>query len=440
MSSAFTEADERWLAGSVGSTRAGLLDGPVTLPLGDRTVGTERRHALLHHLAVYGPRPDARGRGGDALLWAVEEVDLTGRGGGHFPVAAKWRAALDAGGGGLVVANCAEGEPASAKDATLLQLRPHLVLDGLALAAETLGSRQAVVWLHQGDSAAIGAVRAALAERRAVLGHAMEGLDIRVALGPDRYLTGESSAVVSALSGGPALPFLARRPAAVQGVGGRPTVIHNAETLARVALLARSGADPELDGPLLTVVGPDRRAVVPAQPGETFDRLVRRSGVVPHQPAAVLLGGYGGQWSTWSELAPLEVSQAAARSVGRSLGAGVVAPIGPGVCGLSETARVMAYLAESSARQCGPCLFGLPDLAGLTVRLADGRAGPGDVRRLVRLAAQVSGRGACHHPDGAVQLLRSALLTFEPDVRHHLARGRCAGADRPPTLPLPAMG
>jgi NADH:ubiquinone oxidoreductase subunit F (NADH-binding) len=452
MTDQFTDADVRWLA-ALGQSdqpadheapdrsaqpRPGLLDGPVSLHLSSRDVGAHPdRHDLSDHLVRYGPRPDARGPGGRALLAALEHTDLSGRGGGHFPVAAKWQAALRAGGGGLVVANCAEGEPASAKDATLLQLRPHLVLDGLSLAAETVGTRRAVLWLHRGDHASLQAVGRALAERRF---ESDLRLDIRVAQGPDRYLTGESSAVVRALSGGPSLPYLARQPAAVSGVDGRPTLVHNAETLARVALVARCGPDPELDGPLVTVVGPEHRAVVPAHPGETFRQVLLRSGAAaPGVPQALLVGGYGGNWLPWAEIAELEVAQSALEDLGASLGAGVVAAIGSGSCGLAETARLLAYLAGSSARQCGPCLFGLPALAELFANLASGRCSRADLRRLDRYAGEIAGRGACHHPDGAVRLAVSALRTFAPDVQRHVAGHPCAGVRSASFLPVPAV-
>jgi NADH:ubiquinone oxidoreductase subunit F (NADH-binding) len=393
---------------------------------------------LVTHRATYGPRPDATRQAGSALVAALERSALTGHGGGHFPVAAKWRAALGAlapGESGYVVANCAESEPASVKDAALLQLRPHLVLDGLALAAETVGTRRAVVWLHAGDHTTERAVHRAIAERRR---SGPADVTFTVVLAPDHYLSGESSAVVRALSGGHALPFLARSPAAVAGIAGRPTLVHNAETLAHVALVAMAVPDPS--GPLITVVGPQRRAVVATRYGETFSDAVGRSGAVSEAPVAALVGGYGGTWLPWTHLAGTEVTDRALRTRGASLGAGVVAPLGAGRCGLAETARVLGFLAGSSARQCGPCVFGLPAMTDLLEQLCAGRTDRRDLKRLDRYAQEISGRGACHHPDGAVRLVRSALHTFAPDVRRHLTEGPCAGARRSPVLPVPVVG
>lgn len=419
-----------------GGEPAPLLDAPVRFSLGSRVPAADGplRQDLAGHVQARGPRPDATRGGRDALVQTLERSGLTGHGGGHFPVAAKWRTALGAGGGGVVVANCAESEPASAKDAALVHLRPHLVLDGLALAAEAMGTRRAVIWMHEGDLVGRRAIGRAVLERRRD-----SALDVTfdVELGRDHYLTGESSTIVNALSGRAALPFLPRQHAAHSGVGGRPTLIHNAETLARVALVARTGSAP--GGPLVTVVGPGARSVVAAGVGETFAGVVGRSGVIGQRPAAVLLGGYGGSWLPWADLADLPVSDAAVRRVGGSLGAGVVAVLSAGRCGLTETVNLLGYLAGSSAGQCGPCVFGLPALADLFGRLSAGRCSRADLRRLDLYAAQVSGRGACHHPDGVVRLVRSALRVFAADVRQHLAGAPCAGAGVAPFLPVPAV-
>ena len=121
-----------------------------------------------------------------------------------------------------------------------------------------------------------------------------------------------------------------------------------------------------------------------------------------------------------------------------SLGAGVVVPLPVGACGVVETARVLEHLAASSARQCGPCLHGLAALASITTRLAEGRADGEDLERLDRVAAQVAGRGACRHPDGALRMLASALTTFADEVEVHRT-GMCRSPGHPPVVPLPQV-
>jgi NADH:ubiquinone oxidoreductase subunit F (NADH-binding) len=368
--------------------------------------------ALRDHRLRFGPRPTLDG---DELIQALADARLTGRGGAHLPSAIKWRAVRSTAhpDGPLIVGNGAESEPDSRKDAALLEFRPHLVLDGLVAAATALGATEAVLWLHEGASTSRAAVSRALAERS-------DEVAVRIAVGPDRYLTGESSAIVRALSGGPVLPSFHVRPAAVSGVAGRPTLLHNVETLARVALVAR-GFVP--DTSLLTVVSGEVRVVVESPVSAELHDVVGR--VSDRPPEAVLLGGYGGRWCAWSDLAGARLAEQDLRARGLSLGAGVVSVLPPGTCGLARTAELAAYLAGEGARQCGPCRFGLPAVAeSLALLVRGGRRSRHETARLATFLAEIHGRGACGHPDGAVRMVASALSVFAEDVAAH-RRGRC---------------
>jgi len=128
------------------------------------------------------------------------------------------------------------------------------------------------------------------------------------------------------------------------------------------------------------------------------------------------------------------------RPLGAFTGAGVLAALPADRCGLVETARVARYLALESAGQCGPCLNGLPRIAAALAELAGvagRRPGPQVLADLSRWAGLVEGRGACHHPDGTVRFIGSALRVFAAEIRQH-ERGRCAAANGLPFLPVPA--
>jgi NADH:ubiquinone oxidoreductase subunit F (NADH-binding) len=142
----------------------------------------------------------------------------------------------------------------------------------------------------------------------------------------------------------------------------------------------------------------------------------------------VLVGGYFGGWmeaaAAWST--PLNAS--ALRNAGSSLGCGVVAVLPTHRCGVIETARTLSYLAGESARQCGPCMFGLRAIAQAVSRIAAQTAAEDDLQRAIRWAEQLTGRGACRHPDGAASLLQSALRTFEAEFRQHQEHRTCTSA------------
>ncbi|MDX6513403.1 MAG: hypothetical protein QOE36_2907 [Gaiellaceae bacterium] len=381
--------------------------------------------------------PALRGRS-RALLAAVEASGLRGRGGAGFPTAAKLRA-VAAGRRAVVVANGTEGEPASAKDKTLLRRNPHLVLDGVLVALEAVGGDEAVLALSRADRAGRQAIATALRERR------RETRAIRVAAAPDRFVAGEESALVQWLDGGEAKPtFKPPRPFE-RGLGGRPTLVQNVETLANLGLIARYGpdwfrelgTDDEPGSALVTVRGAVRRPGVAEVPiGASLRSVVELCGGLTAAPQAVLVGGYFGSWLSEHDF-DVRLSDAGLRPYGAGLGAGTIVVLPASVCGVAETARVASYLARESAGQCGPCVFGLASVAA-ALNTIDRREplAAAALERLPRLGSQISGRGACAHPDGALRFVSSALEVFAHEVEHHLA-GRCTALTDAPVLPVP---
>lgn len=166
--------------------------------------------------------------------------------------------------------------------------------------------------------------------------------------------------------------------------------------------------------------------------------LIRAAGGTVSPVSGALLGGYFGAWlaPTSIENLPLDVDLLRSRH-GASLGCGVVAVLPQGGCAIVESSRILTYLAAETAGQCGPCINGLAALAGVMERVALSQADFNDIDRVWRWAGMVSGRGACHHPDGAVGQLSSALTVFKDHLRIHLSGQRCQGVQvsgfpRPP--------
>jgi NADH:ubiquinone oxidoreductase subunit F (NADH-binding) len=390
-----------------------------------------RPEDLGRHLARFGPVPYRRRHG--ALIGDVEASGLTGRGGAAFPAHRKLAIVADARGPKVVVANGAESEPASRKDETLIRAAPHLILDGLQLAAETVGASEAYLYLHQG---AEGGIWRALRERAA---SGQDLIGVTLADTPPRFLAGQESAVVNRLGGGPAIPVFTPPRVTEHGLGGQPTLVQNVETLAHLALIARYGprwfralGTPAEPGSMLTTCYPASGGcrVTEAAIGTPLATLFG----LGEEVQAWLVGGYHGSW-----LAPdarLALDNGSLRALGAAVGAGVLAALPADRCGVAETARVASYLAAESAGQCGPCLNGLPRIAATLAELS-GRWPRHDARDDVeRWAALVYRRGACSHPDGTVRFVRSALRVFEPEFRLH-ERGRCSAVNRRPFLPLP---
>jgi NADH:ubiquinone oxidoreductase subunit F (NADH-binding) len=343
----------------------------------------------------------------------------------------------------VVIANAAEREPASDKDRTLLLLRPHLVLDGLEHAAETLGARRAIVYTSRADDEVRRTLQTAITERRQ---RADTSVFIEVATGPNRYVAGEETALIARVSGRLAKPRVVPPRPYASGVGGVPTLVQNVETLAHAALIARHGAGwfrsagtAQSPGTVLVSVSGAVASpgVLEADATATIGDLAGRAGGVIGEPAAVLIGGYSGRWVPASAIMDTPIDVDALRSAGASIGAGVIAILPVNACGVVETDRVLTYLAAESARQCGPCHVGLPALADTLHRVATGRARQAALDTLTRWSQDVLGRGACQHPDGAARFLISAMQVFGADLRHHLRNGACRYSGQPPLLPVP---
>ncbi len=418
---------------------AGFTPGPGGLPRLLTGVHTSRALTLAEHQDVHGRLPVLGGR---ELIDAIDTAGVRGRGGAAFPTATKLAAVAAGRGPRVVVANGAEGEPASGKDEALLAGNPHLVLDGLVLAGIALGARGAIVAVERTRPRALRAVTAAAQERTA---SGRDGVPIRVVPVPGRYVAGEESALVHLLDGGEAKPTVVPPRPFERGVGGRPTLVQNVETLGQVALVARHGPDwyrmlgtaDEPGSTLLTVGGAVRRpGVFEVALGSRFDALVGAAGEETEPVGAYLVGGYYGTWIRRRDLTARPLSTADLRGVGASLGAGVLVALPEAVCGLMETARVMRYLAEESAGQCGACVHGLRSIADGTHELAHTQTGASTLELLERWSGMVVGRGACRLPDGAVRFLRSALTTFADEVDLH-QHGRCSATRRDTVLPVP---
>jgi NADH:ubiquinone oxidoreductase subunit F (NADH-binding) len=387
-------------------SRLRLLAGP------DLAAGAERLHS---HVGRLGPLP----KGGHSLIELLVRTELAGRGGAGFLAGLKWRAVAHASrGSAVVVANGAEGEPHSKKDRLLMSTRPHLILDGALLAAASVHAKEIVLYIGEEHHSALRSMTGALAERTAG-----ERRLIRLARAPARYVAGDSSASVHLVDAGIATPTTTPPPTRERGVGGAATLVQNVETLAHVALIARTGA--ATNTVLVTVAGAVRApGVLEVDTGIAVGDAVQLAGGPSEPPRALLLGGYFGRWIEAADAWSLPIDPPALRARGLSLGCAVLGVLPASQCPVCEVAGIMRYLASESSAQCGPCFFGLRALADACTRIAERGTDAGDLQRLQRWSAEVQGRGACKHPDGAVMFLQSAMKTFGDDFAHHPAHLR----------------
>jgi NADH:ubiquinone oxidoreductase subunit F (NADH-binding) len=453
-------------------TEAPPLTQPQVAPALPRLLAGIPAHGAMtleEHLTVHGQPPLVNGHGrrrdrerATRLIDEIERSGLLGRGGATFPTATKMRAVAGSRGRAIVVANAAEGEPASLKDRMLLERLPHLVLDGGILAAQAVGADEVIVSVCESADASVESMARAIQERRqmpgpqghttrmarsAALPHSEQLPRVHLNTVSGRYVAGQESALVNHLNGGPALPTFTPPMPFEQGVRRRPTLINNAETLAHIALIARHGAPwfrqlgtPTQPGSALVTLSGSvaHPGVYEIEHGASLSSLIDAAGGTTAHLRAALLGGYAGAWIGGELLHGLALSDEHLAPHGASLGAGVVLLLSEDACPVAETVRIARWLAGQSAGQCGPCVHGLDAVTTTVEEIATGTAQAKATQRVARLASLVRRRGACGHPDGAVNFVLSALEAFASEFADHARHGPCDACLGPRELPLPA--
>jgi hypothetical protein len=393
-----------------------LLHGPSGRPL-----------TLEQHEALFVSQAPAQ-----SIAAELQASGLTGRGGAAFPT---WRKAeFIAGQRGhnkFMVVNAMEGEPGSHKDRTLLSANPHLVLDGAEILASLIGAKHIAICVARDNPTVVNHLKRAVHERER---RSLRGPKLELHTPPWRYVAGEESALVHWLDDNESLPqYRAHRPHVLR-ISHNPAMVDNTETCANVGLIARFGADwfrklgtAESPGTaLVSLTGAvANQAVVEVPLGTPISTILARANADP-RPQALLLGGYGGSWISGQHV-DTPYANEFLRPLGATVGAGIMVVLPRSACGLVETQRIVQWMANESARQCGPCAFGLPSLAeDLTHLVRTTRDAEAVLRRLHERCGLIEGRGACHHPDGVVQLVRSALKVFADDLRQHMSGAPCA--------------
>ncbi len=368
------------------------------------------------------------------LFEELEASGLTGRGGAAFPTSRKVRLLREQRNHHkFVVVNAMEGEPAAHKDQLLLSTNPHLVLDGAEYLASMIGAKNVAVAVARDNPSVVNHVTRALHERER---RHRRGPKFELHTPPWRYVAGEESALVHWLDDNESLPqYRPQRPSILR-IGHSPVLVDNAETCANVGLIGRYGAqwfrslgtEQSPGTTLVSVTGAVARPSVLEVPlGERVRSILAAAGA-DLQPRALIMGGYGSGWLDGRHVDVPYTSQDLA-PLGASVGAGIIVVLARDGCGIVETHRIVRWMANESARQCGPCAFGLPAMADDLGHLAHAtRDASAALQRLMERAGLIEGRGACRHPDGVVRFVRSALAVFGEDFEAHRQGAACAGA------------
>jgi NADH-quinone oxidoreductase subunit F len=363
-----------------------------------------------------GSSIDAR----DEILERLQASGLRGRGGGWFPAALKWRAVKAEGGVPFLIGNGAEGEPGSVKDRHLMLRRPAEILEGLALAARALGADEAIVYLKGSFEAPAAVLEAAQRARPA------DGPAVRVHRGADTYIAGEETALLESLEGRRPWPRPKPPLPAAVGLHGRPTLVQNVETLARVPEAVR---DPQAfrrdERTLVSLWGRVRRPGVYEVPlGTPLVRVIdEHGGGVVGRLRLLLPAGPSGP-PLLAERAETPLDPEALKRAGSALGTAAILVVDDSMCPLAVAASAAAFFERESCGQCPPCTVGSASLSRVLRAIEAGDARGRDVAVALEVAGFMSGHGYCAHSRTAAAVVTGFLKALPGVVQAHIeARG-----------------
>jgi NADH-quinone oxidoreductase subunit F len=368
--------------------------------------------------------------GDRTLIERLIASGLRGRGGGWFPAGQKWHAVGVEGGAPAVVGNGAEGEPGSIKDRFVMLTRPADVLEGLGMACKAVGAREAIVYLKGSFARPAAALEAALQQR------APDAVEVRIVRGDDGYIVGEETALLESLEGRRPWPRPKPPLPAAVGLRGRPTLVQNVETLARVPAALRDPEAFRAAPPLLVSLwGHVRRPGVYEVPlGTTLRELIESHGggatdgigmIFPAGPSAAPLT---------AEQIDLALDPDTLRAAGSGLGTAAVLVVGRSACPLAVAVSLAGFFERESCGQCPPCTLGTANVARIVRDTEAGIARAKELQDLQEVAGFMAGHGYCAHGRTAAAALTGLLSRFHGAVEEHLRAGRCP---RPESLADP---
>ena len=379
----------------------------------------------------------------DEVIAIVKESGLRGRGGAGFPTGLKWSfMPRQFFGQKYLVCNSDEGEPGTCKDRDILEFNPHIVIEGMAIAAYAMGISVGYNYIHGEIFKTYERFEAALEEARAAgyLGDKILGSDfsfeLHAAHGFGAYICGEETALLESLEGKKGQPRFKPPFPASFGVYGKPTTINNTETFAAVPWIIRHGGaaylasgKPNNGGTKIFSISGDveRPGNYEVPMGTPFAKLLELAGGMRGGRAlkAVIPGGSSAPVLPASIMMDITMDYDAIAKAGSMLGSGAVIVLDDTRCMVKSLQRLSAFYMHESCGQCTPCREGTGWLSRMVDRIETGQGRPSDMDLLDNVAENIMGRTICALGDAAAMPVRGMLKHFRPEFEHHITHKTC---------------
>ncbi|MBN1339964.1 MAG: NADH-quinone oxidoreductase subunit NuoF [Bacteroidales bacterium] len=374
--------------------------------LKNRGVENARSISVYKQRGGYTALEKARKMKPEEITHEVRESQLRGRGGAGFPTGAKWGfIPKESGKPVYLICNADEGEPGTFKDRQILAYDPHLLVEGMAIAALALGSKQAFIYIRGEFSWIAGILEQAIEEAKA--DGQLKDLDILVHQGAGSYICGEETALIESLEGKRGLPRMKPPFPAIAGLYGCPTIVNNVETLASVPYIVENGAEafkkwgsPDGYGfKLFGVSGAvNKPGVYECPMGIPFEELIEMAGGYKGKIKGVIVGGLSVPVLKPEELKKnggLKMDYYSCPQFGTELGSGGVMVIGEEFSMPDIAARTIQFYNHESCGQCTPCRLGSGMIAELLKKIAGGRGEKGDIEKAIWFCDNIKGNTLC---------------------------------------------
>ncbi len=379
----------------------------------------------------------------DQVIATVKESALRGRGGAGFPTGLKWSfMPRQFPGQKYLVCNSDEGEPGTCKDRDILMYNPHIVIEGMAIAAYAMGITVGYNYIHGEIFSAYDRFEAALEEARAagLLGNNIAGsnfsFQLHAAHGFGAYICGEETALLESLEGKKGQPRFKPPFPASFGLYGKPTTINNTETFAAVPWIIRNGGQAYLEcgkpnngGTKIYSISGDveRPGNYEIPMGTPFAKLLELAGGVRggKKLKAVIPGGSSAPVLPADIMMQCTMDYDSIAKAGSMLGSGAVIVMDETRCMVKALQRLSYFYMHESCGQCTPCREGTGWLSRVVDRIENGQGRPEDLDLLDNVAENIQGRTICALGDAAAMPVRAMIKHFRPEFEHHVAHKTC---------------
>jgi NADH:ubiquinone oxidoreductase subunit F (NADH-binding)/(2Fe-2S) ferredoxin/Pyruvate/2-oxoacid:ferredoxin oxidoreductase delta subunit len=379
----------------------------------------------------------------EQVLAEVKKANLRGRGGGGFPAGRKWEECRNAlGETKYVIVNADEGDPGAYKDRSLLEGNPHSVLEGLTIGAYAIGSHEGYIYVRQEYPLAVENVTIAIkqAEEYGFLGKDILGsgfdFTVKVHRGAGAFVSGESSALMTAIEGRVGEPRPKYIHTAVKGIWDRPSDLNNVETWANVPLIINKGADwftqfgteGSKGTKIFSLVGKiNNTGLVEVPMGITLrDIIYKIGGGIPggKRFKAVQTGGPSGGCIP-EELLDLEVDFDKLTRAGSMMGSGGMIVMDEDTCMVDVARYFIHFLTDESCGKCVPCREGLRQMDKILTNITAGKGREGDIELLEELCELAQDASLCALGRTAPNPVLSTIRYFRDEYEAHIKEKRC---------------